>query len=289
MPVPQKQKPTTPRSTRTTPSSGVLSRIKPIGFDEADGLKLLLYGRSGTGKTTLWATFPGPILAIIASGGNKTGELRSIDTPEYRDKISAVTLHNSGEMKELVELAKGGEYATVVLDHASGLQDLILKEVLNLDELPAQKSWGMARQQDYGQTAAQAKEYLRALLNLDCNVVVVAQEREYKDEGNGEVIQPFVCAYLMPSILAWLHPAVDYIGETFIRQKEITKETKIGSGKDAKILAQKVKVKGQVEYCLRTAPDPVYATKFRVPKGSPLPDVLVDPTYDSIYGLIKGE
>ncbi len=271
--------------------NGVLSRIKPIGFDSDEGIKILLYGRSGTGKTTLWATFPGRILAVICSGGSKPGELRSVDTPAYRDKIDQVALSNSGELKEVIQHVKESEaYSTVVLDHTSGLQDMILKEILGLEELPVQKGWGMAAQQQYGQCTGQTKEYLRALLNLDCHVVLVAQERESKgDEGgrSDDLITPSVGAGLMPSLAGWLNPAVDYICQTLIRQKEEETVATIGTGKNAKRVTTRRKVKG-VEYCLRTGPDPVYTTKFRLPKGTELPDFVIDPSYDKLIELIKG-
>jgi hypothetical protein len=45
----------------------------------------------------------------------------------------------------------------------------------------------------------------------------------------------------------------------------------------------------EVEYCLRTGPHPVYCTKFRLPKGNPLPESIVDPDYDKIMTIIRGQ
>jgi hypothetical protein len=263
----------------------VLERIAPIGFGEDDGLKVLLYGRSGTGKTTLWATFPKPILALVCSGGSKPGELLSIDTPEYRKTIRQVVLEGSREIISVTDALTDGSLrcGTLVLDHASGLQDQVLKEILGLEELPAQKGWGMASQQQYGQCSLQCKELLRALLGLSCNVVIVAQEREFNTEADSELIMPFVGAGMTPSVTGWLNTAVDYIAQTFLRQREVTKEAKIGG----KVVPTKVKTK-EVEYVLRVGPDPVYTTKFRLPRGTPLPDVVVDPTYDKLIALIRG-
>ncbi len=264
-------------------SVSVIDRIQPIAFAADDGIKINLYGRSGTGKTTLWATFPKPILAIICSGGKKPGELRSIDTAQYRKTIKQVPLLESQEVAALAEhVEQGGEYKTVVLDHASGLSDMILKEILGLDELPAQLSWGLATQQQYGQLGIKMKELLRCLLNLSCNVVIVAQERNFDEEGSGELLMPVVASALTPSVVGWLNPAVDYIGETFIRQRTTEKQTKIGG----KIVTTRARTTG-VDYCLRTAPDPVFTTKFRVPKGCVLPDAIIDPSYDKIMEIIK--
>lgn len=266
-------------------TSSVVDRIAPIGFDETDGIKLNLYGRSGTGKTTFWATFPKPILAIICSGGKKPGELRSINTPEYRKTIKGVTLFSSGEIEELVDKqqAEAG-FATVVLDHASGLQDMVLKEILGLEKIPEQLSWGLATQQQYGQCALQMKTRLRSLLDLPCNVVIVAQEREFNIDAESDLLMPFVGSALTPSVTGWLNSVSDYICQTFIRQKTKIKTVKIGK----KSVEKKVPRKG-VEYCLRTAPHDVYTVTFRVPKGTPLPEVIVDPDYNKLYNIIQGD
>jgi DNA polymerase III delta prime subunit len=260
------------------PSGGVLDRLQS-GWDLVDTMSLLLYGKSGTGKTTLWATFPGPILAIIVSGGKKPGEMRSVNTAEYRDKITPVIIQESSDIRELMEHAD--QFKTVVLDHASGLQDLVLKEILGIDELPVQKSWGLATMQQYGQCTMQCKEILRAFLGLSCNRVIIAQERTFggSDEGSdSEVIAPSIGAAMTPSLVGWLNPACDYVCETFIRQK--TKVMRIGDKEKI------VKAKG-VDYCLRTAPDPIYTVKFRKPRGKELPDCLVDPSYEKILALTK--
>lgn len=269
---------------------GVLGRITPIGFDDDHGIQIMLYGRSGTGKTTLWGTFPKKILAVICSGGNNPGELRSIDTPENRDQIDQVVLENSRELYDIVQHVRDQPrtYSTIVLDHASGLQDLVLKEILGLSQLPAQLAWGTASQQQYGQCTLQCKELLRSLLGLRANIVIVAQEREFGGggEGGSEAIAPTVGAALSPSLTGWLNTAVDYIGQMYIRQKEIVKKVKVGSGANAREVEQKVKTKG-VDYVLRALPDAVYTTKFRVPKGRPIDDIL-DPDYDKIISLIRG-
>ncbi len=272
-------------SKKKVSSENVVDRIKPIGFDRSSGIKIVLYGRSGTGKTTLWATFPKPILAIVCSGGRNPGELRSIDTAEYRKTIKQVAIENSGEIKELVDFQnETDEFATVVLDHGTGLQDRTLAEVLGIDELPAQASWGMARQQDWGQCALQMKEMFRAIISLECNIVIVAQEKEFNVDSDSDLLTPYVGSALMPSVAGWLNPAADYVCQTFVRQK--TREVRVKMNGKETTTTQKVK--GQVEYCLRTGPSDVYTTKFRVPRGTVLPEIIVDPSFDKIKALLHG-
>lgn len=273
-------------------SKGVLDRIGPIGFSETDGIKILIYGMSGSGKTTLWATFPKPILALICSGSDKPGELRSVNTAEYRKTIKQVVLHNSQELLEIVKAIKQGRltFNTVVLDHITGFQDMVLKELLGLDDIPVQKSWGLTTQQVWGQVGIQVKELLKSLLSLDQNAVMIAQERIFNNEdteGN-ELIAPTIGAALMPTLTNWLNTAVEYIVHTEKRQKERVVKNTIGTGKTQKVVETREKLKG-IDYCLLTGPHAVYQTKFRVPKGSPLPEYIVDADYNKIMSLINGQ
>lgn len=274
-------------SVRQAGKKSVVDRISPINFNEEDGIKICLYGRSATGKTTLSATFPKPALTVVCSGGNKPGELRSINTAEYKKTIKQVALEHPDELVELTNYLPTSEFKTVILDHVTGLQDLVLKTILGVEELPAQKKWGIATQQQYGQCTALCKELLRGMLGLSCNVVIIAQEREFNTDGDvSEFIMPTVGAALSPSLTGWLNSSVDYICQTFIRQKEEERSSEVKVGDKTKTVTRRVKVKG-TEYCLRTSPDPVYTTKFRIPKGADLPDVIVDPTYSKLHNLIQ--
>jgi hypothetical protein len=282
--MPQITKQTT-RPVSNGPAKSVIDRIAPIGFKDDEGLKMLVYGRSGTGKTTFAATFPGPILWLVCSGGSKPGELRSIDTPEYRKKVSQVVIQSGDEMAQVTEHVKtAGKFATVVLDHVSGFQDRILADILGMEELPAQRSYGMATQQQYGQCTLLCKEYLRSFLGLPCNVVLVAQERTFGDDGAlSDIIRPTVGAALTPSLTGWLNPACDYVCQTFLRPKMVKVSNENAEGGFDMIQ------KG-VEYCLRTEPHDVFQTKFRIPKSrvSKMPDAIVDPDYAKVVKLLRG-
>lgn len=259
-------------------------------WDLAASVRMLLYGASGTGKTTFAATAPGPILWLVCSGGNSPGELRSIDTPEYREKITPVVVESSSQYEE--ELGRSGNFATIVLDHSSGFSDLLLREIMGVDEIPVSKfrkaskgeSWSLVSQQQYGQLSIKCKEAFRDLLNLPVNVVIIAQERVFGDEATGEIIKPTVGAALTPSVTGWLNPACDYVVQTFKRPKMEQVKRMVGT----KEITTTQRARG-VEYCLRTEPHDVYMTKFRLPRGHALPDVIVDPTWDKVEAVIRGE
>lgn len=274
----------TMKPVRSKKTGSILDRLSS-GWDMTETMSLLLYGVSGTGKTTIASTFPGPILWIIVSGGKKSGELRSVNTPAMRKKITPCVVQETADIRELIEEARN--FSTAVVDHATGLQDLVLaKEILGLEEIPAQRSWGLASQQQYGQCTMMCKEILRAFLSLDCHRIVIAQERTFNSESNSDLIQPYISAALTPSLRLWLAPACDYIGNTFIRPKTMARRTKVGK----RTVTREEVVKGKVEYCLRTAPHPIYAVKFRRPRSlGELPEAIVDPTYEKIELLVRGE
>jgi hypothetical protein len=173
-----------------------------------------------------------------------------------------------------------------VIDHVTGLQDRTLCQILRLEELPAQKNWGMATQQQYGQSTQQCKEICRALFSMDCNVVIVGQQRYFKPEGPGtELLAPTWGVDVSPSFAQWLQPAADYIVRTFKRQRTVTEVVEVGGER----MENEVPTRG-VDFCLQVAPDPFFTTKFRLaPTEEDLPEYIVNPTYDKIAAVIRGE
>lgn len=268
----------------------VVDRISDIDFPDDAGISVLIYGQSGTGKTTFWGTFPDPILVMISSGSFKPGELRSLNTPENKGRIKQVVLHHSSEIKALVAHQKETKkYRTIVLDHVSGLQDQTLREITGWAQLPAQKSYGLISRDQYSQSTSQCKELLRAMIDCQdlCNVVIVGQERNF---GNSEensvdpdISQIAIGVGVTPALANWLQPAVDYTIQSFKRGRFENQEVKVGKSKQ--VIRQRVK---GVDFCVRCEPHDVIATKFRVPLGSPLPDVIVNPTHAKLLSVIQG-
>ena len=276
------------RVTKTTLSKdgSVRSRIVPAS-SLSKGIKLLAYGRGKTGKTRLFSTFPKPALLLGTEDG--TNSIADIDGIDF------LYLQHSDDMVGVIEVLKEGEYQSVGLDTGGGFQEIIVKEALDLDEVPVQRTYGMGSgkfkdgRQMWGVVGLQFKERLRRLIDLadtqNINVMIIAHERNFQEEGDGhELITPTIGAALTPSVAGWLNGAVDYVCQTFIReQTNIVTQTIAG-----KKIKQKQKT-GEMEYCLRIGPHPVYLTGFRVKKKvGDLPDSIVDPDYDKIMSLIEG-
>jgi len=267
-----KKKRRKPAKVRKSFSSAV---IRPVSRGNRK-ISMVLYGSSASGKTTLASTFPKKALIVCVEDGTlSVFDTKGLYYAEIDKSIQIVT-----------DLApKFSEYETIILDGVSSLQSLVLKEILGLDEIPIQNTWGMATRSDWMQVGIQVKEYLRLIMGQKhAHRVIIAQEREFDVTEDSEIVVPFVGPAVSPSIASWLNPEADYIGHTFLRTK--TKEVKVKiRGK----LKTKIKSVPGVDYCLRIGPNAVYKTKFRRPRSSQdLPEVIVDPTYKKIVHLIGG-
>lgn len=257
-----------------------LRKVTESGY----GLRMNLYGRGKTGKTTLACDFPKPLMLVGTMGTLEDGTLSVSDVKG----VEFFPLERAEEIEDVCKIAIEDGYKTIVLDTGGGLQDMILKEHLGLADVPVQRTWGMAQQKDWQVVGMQTKERLRELLNLSMthgvNVLIVAHERNFTEDNESDALLPTVGSALSPSIAGWLNGACDYICQCFIREKVQDKVTTI-AGKEVKTQNKT----GKAEYCLRIGPHPVYQTGFRKPKGVELPDVIVDPSYEKIRKLIEGK
>jgi len=265
------------------------------------GIKLSCYGRAKVGKTRLASTFPKPLIIIGTEDGTKsiaTGRKLKAQLPDgpviysllvqgREIGIDFALVNRSAWIAPLIDRAKRG-YASLCLDHAGGLQDIVLKEVLGLEEIPLQGSWGMAQQSQWQAIGAQMKKHLRDFLDLadtGTNLIIISHERNFgMDEQASDVMVPSVGAALMPSVSGWLSTACDYLCQAYVAEEVVTQEMTI-AGKVTK-MAQK---SGKIEYRLRIGPHPVFATGFRLPDGVVLPDSINNPSYHKLIKLIAGE
>ena len=92
--MPKPKKKTTKRKATRKPAAKRNTTVHDL-FSE-DTLNLSVYGVSGTGKTTFWSTFPGPIRVFLFSGIANPGELKSIAL-EDREKIEPVIFDSIDE------------------------------------------------------------------------------------------------------------------------------------------------------------------------------------------------
>lgn len=288
-----------PRVTKQSPGGrngpapkpgGVLGRVKPSAAS-GEGLSMLLYGEAGTGKTTFWATFPRPLLAVICEGVLKNDDLSSL-SQETLEGVYDVVVQESAELEELGRgLAVENPYATVVVNHCTGLQDLCLAETLKkqMEDVPAHKHFGIATDVQWGYVTGRFKDAVRPILNLGCNRVFVAHEKLDKPgrddkEKESELLRTWVRYNLIPNAGAWLAGGVNHVCQMTREPRLRTVETTVKG-----VTSRRVVREPGVDFCLRTQEHDFYASKIRKPKEVVLPEFLRDPSYEKFLAALRGE
>jgi hypothetical protein len=273
--MPSKQT-TRPRGSREVSEDDL--DIRPVA--KADAARtFVLYGRSGTGKTTLAASFPKPALLLDFKdeGTDSVSDVKDL----YVKKIGEVD-----DLEDLYWYVKKNpkKYKTIILDTMTALQSMVVIDVAGEAKKDKAGEWGSMRKQDWGDVARAMRKYITNFRDLaiqhGLNIVFIAQDRTFNaGEENDEDAQlaPEVGPALSPSTRSHLNAAVSAICNTFLKVKYVTKEV---NGKK--------KERRRIVYCLRLGPNPVYDTKIRKPKVVELPDHIEDPSYDDIIEVIEG-
>ncbi|MGL5363115.1 MAG: ATP-binding protein [Bosea sp. (in: a-proteobacteria)] len=150
-------------------------KIKSTSDVHSNGIKALVYGVAGAGKTTLSATMPEPII-ISAEGGLLS--IQDSDLP-YIEVNSMETLR---EAFDYVAGPDGEKYQSVVLDSISEIGEVVLihEKSINKDGRAA-----------YGEMASQMTSIIRAFRDLPGkNVLMTAKVEKSQDESGRVLYSP---------------------------------------------------------------------------------------------------
>jgi len=142
--------------------------LKTTGGLSANGVKLLVYGQAGAGKTTLITTLPKPIV-LSAEGGLLS--IQDADLP-YIEIGSMDDLMEAYEWLTGSEEAKG--YDSVALDSISEIAEVVLN---------AEKKIAKDPRQAYGAMQEKMADVIRAFRDLpDRHVYMSAKLEKTQDE-----------------------------------------------------------------------------------------------------------
>lgn len=234
----------------------VKERIVPVR-EASPHVKVLLYGRNGSGKTRTGATAPKCLWIDVDEKGTKSirnyPNVEVFHAQNWEDVVWAYWYLKSGDH----------DYESVGIDTLTTMQNICMRHVLKEaeDRDPA-KDPAMASMRDWGKVGQLMKEHLLYFRNLPMHVVFIAQERSIdNEEGETERVPD-----LSPGSRTTATACVDFIGH--IRKKEVRAVNR-KSKKETKAWRT----------IMLVGPHEVYLTKDR---SGVLPRLVADPTIGRI-------
>lgn len=180
-------------------------------------LKVMSVGDSGEGKSIFASSFPTP--GFIFDFGNEIISYKSLDfdyeqydlSPkgwgkyEMEFAILQKCLANNLRFPDEKGTQAKERYQTVIVDNLSAMTDVCMERALQLDPKRS-PTGGPLWNVHYGMVKNLMEGRLRQLINLDCNVVLIAHLDVIKDETGAVVgVEPSLTGNLPGSVPSYFH------------------------------------------------------------------------------------
>lgn len=241
----------------------ILDKAVPLTDLKSSNL-WVLYGKSGSGKTHLLSTFPKPLLYVrIGDDGS--------NTIEPTEDIRCVEVNSITDAETLAkELAKDTYYKTVALDTYSLIvNEWIDENAVKKKKRVSQQMWGDLK------TDTEALTRMYQKLAKDRIVVLTCHESTDSFEGMEDEIMPDI----RPSVSKGARTYLEAMANYGIHCTVIMREKTLPDGSTEDVEA----------HAIHLAPNPYYWVKTQKPASIKLPRLVVNPSYNKIMKLIKGE
>lgn len=185
--------------------------------ERVEYLKLLVYGDSGVGKTTLAGSAYDvpemrPVLFVDMEGGTKSIRNRYPEIEvirvreEYTEKGRLVKTAWSRLVEVYEALKIEQRYRTVVIDSLSEAYEVAMKDIMTgvVQEYP-DRDPDVPGQREYGRARSQLRRMTRRFRDLPINVIFTALKGEKTtDDGRVVAIGPALSGKLMNEIPAFM-------------------------------------------------------------------------------------
>ena len=150
-------------------------------------LNVLIYGKSGTGKTTFGCCFPKPY-CFDFDKGMLSQRGRDVEFDTY-------TSYQEFEV-EFKMMESDCPYDTIILDSVTTMQEYLMDMILvaNRRQMPTMNEWNVL--------IATLKDLFMRLTKMSKHLVVVAHEQVLQDEITGEMlVRPLIVGKKLPAQL----------------------------------------------------------------------------------------
>ena len=217
---------------------------RPAQLTQDNGLKVLVYGAAGVGKTTLCASTGAPEKTLILSAEAGLLSIRE-------SNVSAINITSVQTLRDALTYLKAGDhpYTWVCLDSVSEIAEQILASEMESKKDPRQA---------YGEMAVTMEKMIKSFRDLPFNVCMVCKGKQSDDEGR-LVWQPSLPGQRLAEQIAYL------FDEVFCLVAQANKE-------------------GEVKRALRTTADGKYTAKDRSGRLDAWEAPDLGAIYKKIYG-----
>lgn len=240
----------------------------------------LIYGRSGTGKTSLALSYPKPLLLVDIND-------RAYLAARGMKGVDVEIITHWQDFERLAEKAAKKDYATRLWDTATGLQLMCARHVAvtygksKKKEAPKVIKYGTLTLQQWGEVAVLMQSALLDWRDMDGDLVITCQEKIIKEDVDSDKVSEHeeeakiveVVPNLIPSLVNVFCSASTLVGRMFIQEIERKVDGKF---------------KLEFKHSLRVGPHPYIYTNVKKPVDEEIPDIISNVTHKKLERLIYG-
>lgn len=148
--------------------------VKSTDPQSKPSIVMIVYGNGGVGKTTFSSTAPKPLL-VDCENGSKYFGLRGIE-------MDVAKVNTWSDMEGLFDIAKSGEYETIILDPIGELMEKLKRFMISKGDKKLVMADGSPTIAGWGWLKDTMRSTIKILRDSNINLLIVAHVEEKQDE-----------------------------------------------------------------------------------------------------------